>query len=128
MTAPCQSGSSLGFSSLVAPVLPQHLQFPCSRCCCSRPPMPPQAKSNQQRACRSSSTRRTARFISICPEIVAGMANDVRAALGKYETILNRVVLFLDSAGGSVDDGDRVIEALNEIKLRHQLITVVPHG
>jgi hypothetical protein len=38
------------------------------------------------------------------------------------------VVLFLDSAGGQVDDGDRVIEALNEIKLRHQLITVVPHG
>jgi hypothetical protein len=41
---------------------------------------------------------------------------------------LNRVVLFLDSAGGKVDDGDRVIEVLNEIKLRHQLITVVPHG
>src|SRR4029077_6748174 len=43
-------------------------------------------------------------------------------------TTLNRVVLFLDSAGGKVDDGDRVIEVLNEIKLRHQLITVVPHG
>jgi hypothetical protein len=41
---------------------------------------------------------------------------------------LNRVALFLDSAGGRVDDGDRLIEALNEIKLRHQLITVVPHG
>jgi hypothetical protein len=38
------------------------------------------------------------------------------------------VVLFLDSAGGKVDDGDRVIEVLNEIKLRRQLITVVPHG
>ena len=41
---------------------------------------------------------------------------------------MNRVVLFLDSAGGQVGEGDRVIEALNEIKLRHQLITVVPHG
>jgi len=60
--------------------------------------------------------------------IVASMADDVRAAQGKYGTALNRVVLFLDSAGGRVDDGDRLIEVLNEIKLRHQLITVVPHG
>ena len=59
---------------------------------------------------------------------MAGTADDVRAALGKYGTALNRVVLFLDSAGGRVDDGDRLIEALNEIKLRHQLVTVVPHG
>ena len=59
---------------------------------------------------------------------MAGTADDMRVALGKYGTALNRVVLFLDSAGGRVDDGDRVIEALNEIKLRHQLITVVPHG
>ncbi len=41
---------------------------------------------------------------------------------------LNRLVLFLDSAGGQVEEGDRVIAVLNEIKLRHQLITVVPHG
>jgi hypothetical protein len=41
---------------------------------------------------------------------------------------LNRVVLFLDSAGGQVEEGDSVIEAPNEIKLRHQLITVVAHG
>jgi ATP-dependent protease ClpP protease subunit len=59
---------------------------------------------------------------------VAGMGDDLRAALGEYGTTLNRVVLFLDSAGGQVEEGNRVIEALNEIKLRHQLITVVPHG
>jgi hypothetical protein len=34
----------------------------------------------------------------------------------------------LDSAGGQVEEGDRVLAALNEIKLLHQLITVVPHG
>src|SRR5215831_11257247 len=67
-------------------------------------------------------------YIDWSGPIVAGMADDLRAALGKYETTLNRVVLSLDSAGGRVDDGDRVIEALNEIKLQHQLITVVPHG
>jgi hypothetical protein len=67
-------------------------------------------------------------YIDLSGPIVAGTADDVRAALGKHDTTLNRVVLFLDSAGGKVDDGDRVIEVLNEIKLRHQLITVVPHG
>jgi hypothetical protein len=67
-------------------------------------------------------------YIDLSGPIVAGTADDVRAAPGKYGTALNRVVLFLDSAGGRVDDGDRLIEALNEIKLRHRLITVVPHG
>jgi ATP-dependent protease ClpP protease subunit len=67
-------------------------------------------------------------YIDLSGPIVAGTADDVRAAQGKYGTALNRVVLFLDSAGGRVDDGDRLIEALNEIKLRHQLITVVSHG
>ena len=67
-------------------------------------------------------------YIDLSGPIVAGTADNVGAALGKYGTTLNRVVLFLDSAGGRVDHGDRVIEALNEIKLRHQLITVVPHG
>ena len=67
-------------------------------------------------------------YIDLSGPIVASTADDVRLALGKYGTALNRVVLFLDSAGGRVDDGDRLIEALKEIKLRHQLITVVPHG
>src|SRR5262245_41536266 len=67
-------------------------------------------------------------YIEWSGPIVAGMADDLRAALGKYGTTLNRVVLFLDSAGGQVEEGNRAIEALNEIKLRHQLITVVPHG
>ena len=67
-------------------------------------------------------------YVDLSGSIVAGMADDLRAALGKYETTLNRVVLFLDSAGGQVDDGDHVIEVLKDIKLRHQLITVVTHG
>jgi hypothetical protein len=67
-------------------------------------------------------------YIDWSGPIVAGMADNMRAALDKYGTVLDRVVLFLDSAGGQVEEGDRVIEILNEIKLRHQLITVVPHG
>jgi hypothetical protein len=65
-------------------------------------------------------------YIDLSGPIVAGMADDLRAALGKYGTTLNRVVLLLASAGGQVEEGDRVIEAPNEIKLRHQLITEWP--
>jgi hypothetical protein len=67
-------------------------------------------------------------YIDWLGPIVAGMADNLRAALDKYGTISQRVVLFLDSLGGQVEEGDRVIEILNEIKLQHQLITVVPHG
>jgi len=67
-------------------------------------------------------------YIDWSGPIVAGMANDLRAAFDKYGAISQRVVLFLDSLGGQVEEGDRVIEVLNEIKLQHQLITVVPHG
>jgi hypothetical protein len=67
-------------------------------------------------------------YIDWSGPIVAGMAGDLRAALGRYGTVSQRVVLFLDSAGGQVEEGDRVIEVLNEIKLQRQLITVVPHG
>src|SRR5262249_1376260 len=67
-------------------------------------------------------------YIRLSGSIVAGTADDVRAAQGKYGTALNRVVLFLDSAGGQVDDGDRLIEVLNGIKLRPRPITVVAPG
>jgi hypothetical protein len=67
-------------------------------------------------------------YIDWLGPIVAGMADDLRAALDKYGTISQRVVLFLDSRGGQMEEGDRVIEVLNEIKLQHQLITVVLHG
>jgi hypothetical protein len=64
--------------------------------------------------------------------VPASVSPKMPTQLARYSsrsgTTLNRVALFLDSAGGQVEEGDRVIEALNEIKLRHQLITVVPHG
>ena len=67
-------------------------------------------------------------YIEWSGPLVAGMADDLHAAFGKYVTASDRVVLFLDSAGGQVEEGDRVIEILNEIKKGHQLITVVLHG
>ena len=53
------------------------------------------------------------------------MADYLRAALDRYGTASHRVVLFLDSAGGQVDEGDRVIHVLNEIKPTHRLVTAV---
>jgi len=57
--------------------------------------------------------------------IAPGMADYVRSALDKYAALSRRVVLFLDSAGGKVEEGDRVIHLLDEIKQTHRLITVV---
>ena len=60
--------------------------------------------------------------------IVPGMADYVRGAFDRYGARSRRVVLFLDSAGGKVEEGDRVICLLDEIKQTHRLITVVPDG
>src|SRR5262249_38293493 len=60
--------------------------------------------------------------------IVLGMADYLRTALDTYGATSHRVVLFLDSAGGQVEEGDRVIHVLTEIKRTHRLITVVPDG
>jgi hypothetical protein len=69
-------------------------------------------------------------YIDLSGPIVASMADDVRAAQGKYGTALNRVVLFLDSAGGRVDDGDRLIEVptrrASTIWDKSSAITMVP--
>ena len=51
------------------------------------------------------------------------MADYLRAALDTYATSSHRVVLFLDSAGGQVEEGDRIIHVLDEIKQTHRLIT-----
>jgi hypothetical protein len=60
--------------------------------------------------------------------IVPGMAVYLRTALDRYGTISHRVALFLNSAGGYVEEGDRVIHVLNEIKPTHRLVTAVLDG
>jgi ATP-dependent protease ClpP protease subunit len=60
--------------------------------------------------------------------IVPGMADYLRAALDQYGTASHRVVLFLNSDGGEVDEGDRVIHVLDGIKPTHRLITAVLDG
>ena len=67
-------------------------------------------------------------YIDWSGPIVAGMADYLRSALGRYGTLSHRVVLFLNSAGGQVEEGDRVIQILNETKQTHRLITEVLDG
>jgi membrane-bound ClpP family serine protease len=60
-------------------------------------------------------------YIAWSGPIAAGMADYLRTELGRYGTVLRHVVLFLNSAGGQVEEGDRVIDVLNEIKQTHRL-------
>src|SRR2546428_2824553 len=82
------------------------------------------ATSDDEQAAASSSLEFNEKDGSLNMEwsgpILPGMADYLRAALDRYGTASHRVVLFLDSAGGQVDEGDRVIHVLNEIKPTHR--------
>jgi hypothetical protein len=60
--------------------------------------------------------------------IVPGMADYLRTALDTYGPSSHRVVLFLNSAGGQVEEGDHVIHVLTAIRQMHRLVTVVLEG
>jgi ATP-dependent protease ClpP protease subunit len=60
--------------------------------------------------------------------IVPGMTDYLRTALDKYRAASHRVVLVLNSAGGQVEEGDRAIHILDELKPTRRLITVVLDG
>ena len=60
---------------------------------------------------------------------VAGpMALDIRTAFEAHKQRGRRLVLKLNSGGGSVAEGERVIELLREIKATHEVETVVEQG
>jgi hypothetical protein len=88
------------------------------------------ATSDDDQASSSFEFNETDRTLSIAwsGPIIPGTADDLRTALDKYGAASHRVVLFLKSAGGRVDEGDRVIHLLDGIKPTHRLITVVLDG
>ena len=71
-------------------------------------------------SCRSS--------CSCCAHAAACVRQRSAGQRGQYPARRSGSTRNLDSAGGQVEEGDRVLAVLNEIKLLHQLITVVPHG
>lgn len=61
--------------------------------------------------------------------VAAPMAIEIRAAWQQWEaTGRKRIVLSLNSPGGLVQEGMRLISVLDEIKRTHELITLVSHG
>jgi ATP-dependent protease ClpP protease subunit len=60
--------------------------------------------------------------------ISAPMANQVRDAFESRKRQATRFVFRLSSHGGSVAEGERVIEVLRQIKSTHELDTVVAQG
>ena len=60
--------------------------------------------------------------------IAAPMAQQIREAFENHKDQATRFVLLLSSEGGSVADGERVIEMLRQIKRSHELETIVPQG
>ncbi len=57
-----------------------------------------------------------------------GISQKIRAAFEKHKDAITTVELRLDSTGGSVKEGERVIEVLRDIKRTHKLITAVAAG
>ncbi|MEI9899070.1 MAG: ATP-dependent Clp protease proteolytic subunit [Hyphomicrobium sp.] len=61
-------------------------------------------------------------------EVRPGMAKVIRAAFDKYKDRFHVIELILDSPGGSVHEGEKVIAVLQQIKKTHRLITIVMPG
>ena len=60
--------------------------------------------------------------------IAAPMANHIRDAFESRKGQVTRLQLRLSSQGGSVAEGERVIEVLRQIKSTHEVDTIVTHG
>jgi hypothetical protein len=61
-------------------------------------------------------------------KVAAPMATQIMEAFERHRNQGTRVVLTLDSGGGSVAEGERVIEVLRRIKETHRLVTAVAQG
>ena len=60
--------------------------------------------------------------------VVVGMSAYLRGVIEKHASESRRIVLHLDSIGGDVEEGERAIAVLQEIKATHWLVTLVMHG
>src|SRR5262245_57956780 len=67
-------------------------------------------------------------FISYAGSVVPGMADFIADTFVQYRESSHRVVLLLNSGGGSIEEGEQVIHVLKQIRKTHRLQTVVLHG
>ena len=56
------------------------------------------------------------------------MSDEISAAFEQNKSTIKKVELKLDSVGGSVAEGEKVIDVLKKIKTTHKLYTVVGAG
>ena len=75
-----------------------------------------------------SSTRAGTVLLYWTGPVAAPMANQIRDAFESRQGQATRFVFRIASYGGSVAEGERVIEVLRQIKSTHQLETVVAQG
>jgi ATP-dependent protease ClpP protease subunit len=75
-----------------------------------------------------SSTRANTVVLSWTGPVMAPMANQIRDAFESRKNQARRILLRVSSYGGSVAEGERVIEVLRSIKATHELETTVMQG
>lgn len=76
----------------------------------------------------NSSTRTDTVLLTWHGPIMAPMANQIRDAFESRKWQAKRFAFRISSYGGSVAEGERVIEVLRQIKATHELETVVTQG
>jgi ATP-dependent protease ClpP protease subunit len=76
----------------------------------------------------SSNTRPSTVLLTWTGPVMPPMANQIRDAFESRKAQVNRFVLRISSYGGSVTEGERVIEVLRHIKATHELETAVVQG
>jgi ATP-dependent protease ClpP protease subunit len=59
--------------------------------------------------------------------VVPGMTEAVQKVFSANAQASHRIVFFLNSPGGSIEEGERTIHLLQEIRKTHQLVTAVMH-
>ncbi|HUC47536.1 MAG TPA: hypothetical protein VMR94_13355, partial [Hyphomicrobiaceae bacterium] len=75
-----------------------------------------------------SSTRANTVLLSWTGPVMAPMASQIREAFESRKGQASRFLLRVSSYGGSVAEGERVIEVLRQIKATHELETTVLQG
>ena len=75
-----------------------------------------------------SNTRANTMLLSWTGPVMAPMANQIRDAFESRKGQASRILLRVSSYGGSVAEGERVIEVLRHIKATHELETTVLQG
>lgn len=86
------------------------------------------AASDQHFSAARSAKHSDVLIISWRGRIDAPMSAEIDAAFRQYKSSVKGVLLKLDSEGGSVAEGERVIRVLQDIKKTHKLYTAVTAG